>query len=208
MTIEDPIHVTLWIVDMLQLAGTQWVMLIDENPLLGLVCIAYGQLSQPTRWCVSDAVCYPLTGSLFIPMLQGASTDVQNNNQQTPLHLAVERQNIQVVRVSPAVRLLILLYNIPYSWKYWRGIKFGGLAVYITTAKLKSAKISYSRICDQIWENPPYGIRARFAQCAFLVAQVEICQSPDFVIYMSNNPSSNCCRLRVLPCTLEMHQEL
>ena len=30
--------------------------------------------------------------------------------------------------------------------------------------------------------------------CAFLVAQVQICQSPDFVIYMSNNPS-NCCRL-------------
>ena len=50
-------------------------------------------------------------------------------------------------------------------------------------------------ICDRIWENPPYGIPTRFVQCAFLVAQVEICQSPDFVIYMSNNPSSNCCRL-------------
>ena len=33
---------------------------------------------------------------------------------------------------------------IPYSRKIWRRIKFGGLAVYITTAKLKSAKISYS----------------------------------------------------------------
>ena len=53
----------------------------------------------------------------------------------------------------------------------------------------------YFFIYDRIWENPPYGIRARFAQSAFLVAQVEICQSPDFVIYMSNNPSSNCCRL-------------
>ena len=50
----------------------------------------------------------------------------------------------------------------------------------------------YLIICDRIWENPPYGIRARFALCAFLVAQVEICQSPDFVIYMSNNPSFNC----------------
>ena len=50
-------------------------------------------------------------------------------------------------------------------------------------------------LCDRIWENPLYGICARFAQCAFLVAQVEICQSPDFVIYMSYNPSSNCCRL-------------
>ena len=49
--------------------------------------------------------------------------------------------------------------------------------------------------CDRIWENPPYGIRARFAQCAFLVAPVEICQSPDFLIYILNNPSSNCCRL-------------
>ena len=49
--------------------------------------------------------------------------------------------------------------------------------------------------CDLIWENPPYGIRTRFAQCAFLVAQVQNCRSPDFVIYMSNNPSSNCCRL-------------
>ena len=42
-------------------------------------------------------------------------------------------------------------------------------------------------ICDRIWENPPYGIRVRFA---FLVAQVEICRSPDFIIYMSNNPSN------------------
>ena len=30
---------------------------------------------------------------------------------------------------------------------------------------------------------------------ARLVAQVEICPSPGFVIYTSNNPSSNCCRL-------------
>ena len=49
--------------------------------------------------------------------------------------------------------------------------------------------------CDRLRENPAYGIRALFAQCAFLVAQLEISQSPDFVIYMSNNPSSNCCRL-------------
>ena len=48
--------------------------------------------------------------------------------------------------------------------------------------------------------NPPYGIRTQFAQCVFLVAQVEICLSPDFVISMSNNPSSNCSRrLRKLP---------
>ena len=27
-------------------------------------------------------------------------------------------------------------------------------------------------ICDRIWENPPYGITAQFAQCAFLVPMV------------------------------------
>ena len=36
--------------------------------------------------------------------------------------------------------------GIPYSWKIWREIKFGSLAVYITTAKLKSAEISYLHI--------------------------------------------------------------
>ena len=40
---------------------------------------------------------------------------------------------------------------IQYSWKIWRGIKFGGLAVYITTAKLKSAKISYLHI--YVWRS-------------------------------------------------------
>ena len=40
---------------------------------------------------------------------------------------------------------------LPYSRKIWRGIKFGGLAVFTTTAKLKSAKISYSHI--YIWRS-------------------------------------------------------
>ena len=35
---------------------------------------------------------------------------------------------------------------IPYSRKYWRGHKFGGLAVGEATIKLKSANISYTRI--------------------------------------------------------------
>ena len=52
--------------------------------------------------------------------------------------------------------------------------------------------------CDRLQGNPAYGIRALFAQCAFLVAQVEICRSPGFVIYMSNNPSNCCRRLRRL----------
>ena len=40
---------------------------------------------------------------------------------------------------------------IPYSWKIWQGIKFGSLVVYITTAKLKSSKISYSHI--YVWQS-------------------------------------------------------
>ena len=43
-----------------------------------------------------------------------------------------------------------------------------------------------------------------------LVAQVEICQSPDFIIYMSNNPSSNCCRhlrrlVTLYKCKISLH---
>ena len=41
--------------------------------------------------------------------------------------------------------ILCTIFNlcIPYSWKIWRGIKFGGLAVCLATAKLKFANISY-----------------------------------------------------------------
>ena len=59
-------------------------------------------------------------------------------------------------------------------------------------------------IGDRIWENPPYGINAQFAQCAFLVPLVRNCQSSDFVIYMSKNLSSNCYRrLRRLVITYQ-----
>ena len=49
-------------------------------------------------------------------------------------------------------------------------------------------------ICDRLRENPAYGINAQVAQCAFLVPQVKNCQTSDFVISMSNNPSTNCYR--------------
>ena len=35
--------------------------------------------------------------------------------------------------------------------KFGGGIKFGGLAIYITTAKLKSAKIFYLHIIIYVW---------------------------------------------------------
>ena len=49
------------------------------------------------------------------------------------------------------VNIIMMLIIIPYSRKIWRGIRFGGLAVYIATAKLKSAKISYSHI--YVWRS-------------------------------------------------------
>ena len=42
---------------------------------------------------------------------------------------------------SGGVMVGALACGILYSWKIWRGIKLGGLAVFITTAKLKSTKI-------------------------------------------------------------------
>ena len=37
-----------------------------------------------------------------------------------------------------------LMMHIPYSQKIWRGIKFGGLAVWVETAKLKSTNIIFA----------------------------------------------------------------
>lgn len=48
--------------------------------------------------CVCDLLCNNVS---FDPGSQGnASLDIQNGNQQTALHLAVERQHTQIVRVS------------------------------------------------------------------------------------------------------------
>ena len=38
---------------------------------------------------------------------------------------------------------------IPYSWKIWQGIKFGGLAVYLVTVKLKFTNILY--VYTYVW---------------------------------------------------------
>ena len=58
-------------------------------------------------------------------------------------HIHVPHTLHDNVRVS----IKICTYNnIPYSRKIWRGIKFGGLAVYITTAKIKNPSKFPSRI--------------------------------------------------------------
>ena len=56
--------------------------------------------------------------------------------------------------------------------EYVAGCKALGLVNKIITGPLWRVLESDISICDRIWENPPYGIHARFAQCAFLVAQV------------------------------------
>ena len=40
------------------------------------------------------------------------------------------------------VAAICINYKIPYGRKYWLGIKFGGLTVYITTTKVKSLKLA------------------------------------------------------------------
>ena len=53
--------------------------------------------------------------------------------------------------LTTTVHYCWIQHIILYSRKIWRRIKFGSLAVYITTAKLKSAKISYSHI--YVWRS-------------------------------------------------------
>ena len=62
-------------------------------------------------------------------------------------------QELKHIAVSLWCNFLII---IPYSRKIWQGIKFGGLAVYVITAKLKSAKISYLHIYNIIHMAIPY----------------------------------------------------
>ena len=58
-------------------------------------------------------------------------------------------------QLEPGVIIIGFIYSsdIPYSQKIWRGIKFSGLAIYITTAELKFAKISYSHIILYVWQS-------------------------------------------------------
>ena len=42
--------------------------------------------------------------------------------------------------------------GVPYSWKIWWGIKFGGLVVRVETAKLKSTNIILSRMCNDVMD--------------------------------------------------------
>lgn len=61
--------------------------------------------------CILSFFCFPL-----VPTTQGnASLDIQNVNQQTALHLAVERQHTQIVRVSgSSFSHLFSLSFLPY----------------------------------------------------------------------------------------------
>ena len=59
----------------------------------------------------------------------------------------VARTNYLVLLCHPFSQLVYILN----SRKFWWGIKFGSLVVYVTIAKLKSAKISYSDI--YVWRS-------------------------------------------------------
>ena len=48
-----------------------------------------------------------------------------------------------------------------------------------------SIKCEY--ICDQIYENPACHENSQVTQCAFLVLEVENCQSPVFVIHVKES---------------------
>ena len=66
------------------------------------------------------------------------------------------------------------------------------ISVYsISTAKAVSSRTQ--PVCDWICENPACRKNAQVTQCAFLVPQVENCQSPVFVMFMSKNLSTNLC---------------
>ena len=54
---------------------------------------------------------------------------------------------------TPSLRLRHRIYTLPYSWKFWWGIKFGGLVVYVTTAKLKSAKNILLAYIIYVWRS-------------------------------------------------------
>ena len=106
---------------------------------------------------------------------------------------------VQVVRLLTFIHLLTQTSTtIPFfHLQYHYGILFHCQLYLLHLLCLLS-------ICDRIWENPPYGINAQFAQCAFLVPLVRNCQSSDFVIYMSKNLSSSCYRrLRRLGVTYQ-----
>ena len=73
---------------------------------------------------------------------------VQMYNEFTELTNAFQSRSDDPLDTTNTVSLI---KNIPYSRKIWQGIKFGGLAVYFATAKLKSASISFSHI--YIWRS-------------------------------------------------------
>lgn len=70
---------------------------------------------------------------MFIVLVSkgNASLDIQNVNQQTALHLAVERQHTQIVRVSGPSSFLSLYHHIspPFSSYSHHKIKILSLVI-------------------------------------------------------------------------------
>ena len=70
-----------------------------------------------------------------------------------------------------------------------------GLLRKTTVIRIELSRFEYNIIviCDRICENPACRENVQVVQCTFLVSQVENCQSPVFVIFMSKNLSTNYC---------------
>ena len=66
-----------------------------------------------------------------------------------------------------------------------------------------STESTEETVCDRIWENPPYGINAQFAQCAFLVPRVKNCRSSYFCHIHVKEPFFCYHRLRRLGVTYQ-----
>ena len=99
--------------------------------------------SPPSRESVLQEGC---SLSKSTPSYSIPSPSPWDSYMESLMLLLMNGKNYQVscMRHTQAITIL-------YSRKIWWGIKLGGLAVYITTVKLKFAKISYSHI--YVWRS-------------------------------------------------------
>ena len=75
-----------------------------------------------------------------------------------------------LTKVDTIISNFLLSTNqVPYSWKYWRSIKFGGLAVGEATVKFKSVKFK----CDlrvRVRAYYMYGTTAKFKSANIFIS--------------------------------------
>ena len=70
--------------------------------------------------------------------LQGGRQGERERERESGVHVV---HACMFILIPYKRHLFLYEHYIPYSRKIWRGIEFGGLVVYVTIAKLKSANI-------------------------------------------------------------------